>query len=595
MQDRSDYIKACNTLLLDGKFYKILDEDPSAKYQKDLKKLLQKSLKDSQLQNNLKISDLMQRFDPIPGRFYTLPKIHKNMSPPPGRPIISGNGMVTEIISGFVSTFLNDEVKKLPSYIQDTTHFLLELEKIKTHVLPTETFLVTLDVVSLYPNIPHKEGCEASSFFLNQRQHPEIPTSFLMSLIDFVLTHNNFTFENEHFLQLMGTAMGTKMGPGYACLFMGKFEQDFLRNVSFQPLLWKRFIDDIFMIWTHGEDKFNSFFEKINSIHPSIKFEAQKSTTCISFLDVSVKLNNGKIETDLFTKPTDSHNYLDWHSCHPKSTKKGIPFSQALRLRRICSNDKDFYHRLFQLEGYLRVKNYPAKIIRGAFTKVQKISREQILVYKEQESISRVTFPITYHPNIKNLVPGLHEKYNNILLQDQSNKVIYPDPPMVAFRRPPNLRDLITRASISYPNRSKPGLHDCEDQFCPLHRHNNPSQIIWSTHRNLEVKNVVSCKDHNIIYLISCKKRGCGAQYIGETGRTFKDRAKEHLNSVKNIKQDCPISNHFNDISGHKILNIEFQILEKCKYEDTAYRRNREHFYINLLRPNLNVQNTHRF
>ena len=69
---------------------------------------------------------------------------------------------------------------------------------------------MTLDVVSLYPNIPHKEGCEASSFFLNQRRQPEIPTSFLMSLIDFVLTHNNFTFENEHFLQLMGTAMGTK-------------------------------------------------------------------------------------------------------------------------------------------------------------------------------------------------------------------------------------------------------------------------------------------------------------------------------------------------------------------------------------------------
>ena len=217
------------------------------------------------------MQDLMQRFTPSPGRFYTLPKIHKGLSPPPGRPIISGNGMVTERISGFVSTFLNSMVSELPSYIQDTTHFLLELEKLKTQDLPPNSFLVTLDVVSLYPSIPHKEGVLASEFFLNQRVDPQIPTSFLILLINFVLTHNNFVFNDENYIQLNGTAMGTKMGPGYACLFMGKFELDFLKEVPFSPIFWKRFIDVIFLIWTHGEEIFNIFFRKNKLCSPKYK------------------------------------------------------------------------------------------------------------------------------------------------------------------------------------------------------------------------------------------------------------------------------------------------------------------------------------
>ena len=506
--------------------------------------------------------------------------------------------MVTERISGFVSSFLNNLVSKLPSYIQDTTHFLLELENLKSIELPSNSFFVTLDVVSLYPNIPHKEGCEASQYFLNQRDYPEIPTLFILSLIKFVLTHNNFTFNDQHFLQLMGTAMGTRMGPGYACLFMGKFEQDFLEEAPLTPLFWKRFIDDIFMIWTHGEEKFEEFFVKINAVHPNIKFEATRSESSVSFLDVEVKLKNGKIETDLFNKPTDSHNYLDWNSCHSKSTKSGIPYSQALRLRRICSNDKDFHFRLHQLEGYLRMKKFPPKIIRDAFHKVREISRKDALNYKKREANNRVTFPIHYHPNVKTLVPTLHEKYDKILLQDPVNKKIFPDPPMVAFRRPQNLRDLLTRASVSLPEEVEPGLRNCGKNKCSLHNRNNPSKSIESfveKSENFEVKNSFNCLDHNVVYLISCKKRNCTAQYVGETGRTFKERADEHLSAIRDAKKNCAISYHFNTRKGHGISNVSFQILEKCKYPDTAFRRTREHFYIQLLLPTLNVKTASKF
>ena len=88
-------------------------------------------------------------------------------------------------------------------------------------------------------------------------------------------------------------------------------------------------------------------------MHPTIKFTADWSKTSINFLDVTVSIAEGVIETDLYVKPTDSHQYLLSSSCHPFYCKKGIPYSQALRLNRICSNNEFFDKRCNDLEKYL--------------------------------------------------------------------------------------------------------------------------------------------------------------------------------------------------------------------------------------------------
>ena len=92
--------------------------------------------------------------EPKPGRFYFLPKIHKDGNP--GRPIISGNSTATEKISKFVDLLIQPLVPSLSSHVKDTTDFIRKTEKIKE--LPPGTLLATLDVSSLYTNIPHKEG-----------------------------------------------------------------------------------------------------------------------------------------------------------------------------------------------------------------------------------------------------------------------------------------------------------------------------------------------------------------------------------------------------------------------------------------------------
>ena len=112
------------------------------------------------------------------------------------------------------------------------------------------------------------------------------------------------------------------------------------------------------MIWTHSLDDLQTFTTYLNNIHPTIKFTSNHSFTSIPFLDVSVSLCNGTITTDLYTKATDKHQYLLQSSCHPKHTKRAIPFSLALRLRRICSSDDTFTLRTNELKTYLNKRGY---------------------------------------------------------------------------------------------------------------------------------------------------------------------------------------------------------------------------------------------
>ena len=75
------------------------------------------------------------------------------------------------------------------------------------------------------------------------------------------------------FKQLRGTAIGTKMAPPYAIIFMDSLEEDILSN----SLVWWRYIDDIFMTWEHGEEELKKFLGTLNCYHPTIKFTAEYS------------------------------------------------------------------------------------------------------------------------------------------------------------------------------------------------------------------------------------------------------------------------------------------------------------------------------
>ena len=157
------------------------------------------------------------------GKYYQLFKIHKEHNfpdLPPGRPIVSGCGSITEKLSQFVDVHAKHLVPEIPSYIQDTPDLLRHLESLKNTKLPKGTFPVSIDVVGLYNNIPNEEGLKAFEDALNKRQDQSMPTELLVKLKRIVLTRNILEFDRDFWLQLIGTAMGAPSAPTYANIFM---------------------------------------------------------------------------------------------------------------------------------------------------------------------------------------------------------------------------------------------------------------------------------------------------------------------------------------------------------------------------------------
>ena len=93
-------------------------------------------------------------------------------------------------------------------------------------------------------------------------------------------------------------------------------------------------------------------------------------------------LADDKVAVDLYTKPTDSHQYLLPTSCHPPHCSKNIPYSLALRIRRICSDDETFEKRSKDLSEQLKQRGYQKQVIDQAIEKVRHMERQYLLSYK---------------------------------------------------------------------------------------------------------------------------------------------------------------------------------------------------------------------
>ena len=178
------------------------------------------------------------------------------------------------------------------------------------------------------------------------------------------------------------------------------------------PYLWWWYIGGILFLWEHDENELKSFLDKINEVYPAIKFTADWSKPSINFLDVIVSLVEGVIKTDLYVKSTDSHQYLQSSSCHRCHCRKGIPYSQALRLNRICLL-KTFDKRCNDLERFLLERGYSSKLVRKEILRTRKIPRNELLdKERSQGNDGKLTFNVTYYPVFRHLKSQLKELRN---------------------------------------------------------------------------------------------------------------------------------------------------------------------------------------
>ena len=185
------------------------------------------------------------------------------------------------------------------SYIKDTTDFLQQLQ-IFDHI-PINAILVTIDVIFLYTNISHNKNINSVAKILKLFGHDEDFIDEINASIYLILKNNIFTFNKQSFIEVSGTAMGTKMARKYANIIMAKMEKSLFAALNKLRMCYFRILDDVFMIWTSGQESLNEFLNLANDFYPSIKFTTETFLSEIHFLDITILLRNNKFETKIYS------------------------------------------------------------------------------------------------------------------------------------------------------------------------------------------------------------------------------------------------------------------------------------------------------
>ena len=538
-----DYIKEAKRQLDDTNFYTQMPTDLTSTHVEIINNTIKQFAKEKLLP--MQVAKTLITEDPKTARFYYLPKVHKINYPTertdvPGRPIISSINSPSSAIAQFVDYHLQPITQKLKSYIKDTTDFLTKLEAIGT--LPKDSILVTMDVKSLFTNIPHTEGIKAVANALEAEQDKNISTRVIIKFLSLILNLNNFTFNDENVLQIKGCTMGAKSSPSYANIFMGKFEED-----NIYPLLkdnivcYFRFIDDIFFIWTGSEQHLHDVIANVNQVHNSIKFDYKFSYNEIDFLDTTVTINNDlTISTKLYVKATDRNAYLQYNSYHSKSMKENIPYGQALRVKKICSNKDDLDRSLVTLRNNFINRGYPQDKVDKDIEKARSIERQELLQKTNKKREGKLCFCATYNKNLPN-VRGIINDNWHLLHVNKEISTTFKSTPILAFRRNKNLKQIIGQHHLSQnkkitsSKRKLGGSRPCLSQVGNICCKQLVSTNTFQSHDNkasYTIRNHMTCNSKNVIYLAECIL--CpNTQYVGKTETTWRKRLYGHRSDSK--------------------------------------------------------------
>ena len=354
------YIAEANRQLADQRFYQKIPSDATQSSQQEVKTFINTSIENNQFPpsaTNLIVED------PHTSKFYLLPKIHKPGNP--GRPIVSVCSCPTQLLTVYLDHVTAPFVRSLGSYVKNTTHMLNILDSFRFSDVNRQRLVFTMDIKSLYTVRPNDEGLRALQHNLDMREILEPPTDTFLRMAELVLTLNIFEFNGEFYKQTGGVAMGSRLGPTYACLFVGYVEESMISSYTgTKPDLYKRYMDDVAGAASCSEEDLRQFLEFASSFHHNLKYTWSVSTDKLPFLDIYMKPRDNCISTSIYYKDTDSHSYLNFSSSHPSSCKSSIPYSQFLRLRKICSENDDFDIEATRMETFFVARGYPNDLIR---------------------------------------------------------------------------------------------------------------------------------------------------------------------------------------------------------------------------------------
>ncbi len=515
VMDKADYDAKMQELLSDHNTYDKVAKAPYKKIERELNSQL------LQLKQHHKLDERtykkLHSTNGIPPAIRGSVKHHKPNNPL--RPIVTCRNTTLYNTSKYLADILAPLQNNNGFSVTNSTDFA---HKLSNTFIEDDEIMVSFDVVSLFTAIPVEKTCEHIRNKLLKdstlQQRTNLTIDDIIKLLRFTLSNSYFNYNKQTYKQIHGCAMGSPVSPIVANLCLEVIEELALAQATTPPKKWFRYVDDVFsIIKKHALDSFHNL---LNSIDPDINFTIEhEQDGRLSFLDISVSRNNGRLITNVYRKPTHTDNYFDFNSHHDKQHK--ISTAQTL-LHQAASLPNTSEGRQQEREHVLKAlaaNGYPQKFLADV---------EKKRALREQKT-----------PSPEKLVREFFERV------DPSTKVDHAVLPYIKGLTEP-LKRLLKPYGIRVATKPLLTL----EQMLPSPKDRPPSE-----------------EQTNVIYRINCAD--CSWSYIGETGRAFITRKKEHMKNVEKHKAGSNIANHAWSFD-HKIDFQNCKIIDKANYRHRA-------------------------
>ena len=349
------------------------------------------------------------------------------------RPIVAHTNSLITPTARLLDHLLQPVARTYPDYLHNSASLSILLQTLE---VPETAILVSVDVESLYPSIPQTECLDIIYKELHSQRHLLLfDPNLIIQLLYINVNHNYFEVATLIFQQITGTAMGTAFSPTIANIFMSVILRRFIRTQQHHPLLLKRYIDDIFIIWTKSLKQLDTFLTELNNFHPSLHYTHEHSTESTDFLDLTVYKgphfqHTKHLDTKTFQKAQNLYQYLHFTSCHQRSIHKAIIIGECVRYVR-SNTTKENYNRMVQLfETRLHVRGYPPSFTKTA---IALISYDNWQKYLQQAKPEKAI--VRRPPLFKCIAPPQFHQLKRIILKNYSQVQNYVNNPrFIALR-----------------------------------------------------------------------------------------------------------------------------------------------------------------